>query len=100
MFETFFDVIFSGVFGPAIGRWLGKYKYWMVFLVITIAIYILFFVMLTIKFGVHAAWVKEIMWLNTPTGLLGPPAIGAIGVFIAFLNKPKIEIKNKDQRIS
>jgi len=102
MFDGFWSGIFGGLFGPAIAQWLSRFKYWVIFLVATLATQVFYFAAGVKAKGLKAA--VEIVFMSgfDPLFFLVPMGIGLLVVFVAFigsLSAPKNKKEdNKNMR--
>jgi hypothetical protein len=101
MFDSFWSGILGGLFGPAIAQWLSRFKYWVIFLVTTLAIQLFMFAAGVKAKGLREAF--EIVFMSgfDPILILVPMGGGLFAVFMAFLGslntpkKPSEDNKNK-----
>jgi hypothetical protein len=99
MFDGFWHGLFGGLFGPALAQWMSRFRYWVIFLVVTLSVHIGLFVMGTFAKGLQFAIQVTIKNTLTPAGILAPMAIGLLAVFVAFigsLNTPQKKIREAD----
>ena len=92
MFDGFWSGILGGMFGPAITQWLSRFRYWVIFLVATLAIQVFMFAAGVKEKGLQEAFEIVFMRGFEPILILVPMGGGLLAVFLAFLgslNNPK-----------
>jgi hypothetical protein len=77
--------ILSGLFGEDIARLLARFRYVIVFFVVTCAIYGLGFVGAIRAHGLHEGGRIFLSVLKTPVGVLAPAGCGLLAVVVAFI---------------
>ncbi|TDN61620.1 hypothetical protein [Paraburkholderia sp. BL10I2N1] len=97
MFDGFWSGMVGGLFGPAFVRWAGKYKYWTIFLVVTIGVHVFLFAHDLFDVGIRAAIARVVKLTFTPVGFFVPAGVGLLAVvIIAFCSA--ITPKESDEK--
>jgi hypothetical protein len=90
--------LLGGLFGPALATWMSRFKYWLIFLVATLATQAYIFGVGVNRKGLEATIEIFLARGFDPGFIFAPMGIGVIAVVIAFvgsLNVPKEDSVNK-----
>lgn len=98
MFDGFWYGIFGGLFGPALAQWFSRFKYWAIFLVVTLSVFFGILTLVAIEKGwkfVFTIGLKRALEFDS---LLAISGIGLLAVLVAFvgtLSTPKKEYSSE-----
>ena len=84
MFDGFWIGVFGGLLGPTLVKWAAKYRYRVIFLLVTAGVHIYVIANDVLKVGFQGAWLRIKQFTFTPVGILAPFAVGLIAVVVVL----------------
>lgn len=91
----------SVIVAAGIAEWMSRLKYWVIFLVATLAIHVGAFVQDWLGTNFLSALNRSVTFAFTAVGFFAPMAVGLLAVFIAFVgsaNAPKKDDKSESEK--
>ena len=96
MIDGIFAGLLGGLFGPALAAWMSRFKYWIIFLSVTLATHVSLFLNILIRNGPSVAIEKLFLYGLDASIILVSMGIGLLAVLVAFMGSLAVVPKDNE----